>query len=76
MNSLKPSASLFSADEGVLEYGTRLGALILLLSGNSGRSTLREVCGTLSGLRSVGAAMEQLSDRAEALSKPLQMAAD
>lgn len=52
-----------SADESVREHATRLGALILVLTGDPARSTLQEVCAAVSVVRPVGCAMEKLADR-------------
>lgn len=48
------------------EYATRLGAMILLLSGDTGRSTLKDICVALNTLRPVATAMEELADSAGA----------
>lgn len=50
-----------SADETVEEYTKKLGALVLVLTGDAGRSTLREACEALSALRRAGIAMEELA---------------
>lgn len=48
-------------------YATRLGALVVVLSGDTGRSMLREACCALSDLRQVGSAMEELADKASSV---------
>lgn len=64
------------ADEVVLRHATRLGALVLVLSGESGKSTLREICSALRALRPAAAAMQKLAEETEVDRQGVESARD
>lgn len=52
------------ADETIRAHALRLGALILLLAGDSARLTLNKICAAVGALRPAGSTMEALAEKA------------
>lgn len=63
------------ADETVGLHAKNLGALVVLLTGDAGRSALREVCSALAALRPAAKAMQELADEARGVSSVMEAGA-
>lgn len=51
-------------DENVLKHATRVGALVLLLGGESARALLADICEAVEALRPAGVVMGEIADTA------------